>query len=474
MGAVYKAIDTRLERAVALKVISEAQAGWVLERRFAREAKAASALNHPNIVTIYEFNAQDGVDYIAMEYVQGTTLNTLCAGDRPPIATLLEYARQAAGALAKAHEAGIVHRDLKPANIMVTGDGLVKVLDFGLAKREHPAADDPDATQTQGLTQAGRSVGTPAYMSPEQVMGEVEDWRSDIFSFGVILYELACGCRPFGGKTVHATMTLIAHEEPAAPAEVNPSVPAALAVLIERCLEKNPAERPQSMEEVAAALAAIVQAPPASPTRGNTRRWLLAGVLGAVGLVALAAVLWVSRGNQPAALPRPGLTYTIEAQKMRGGQPLGEPYAASAADAFEGGWRFRLRAQPAQSGFFYLINEGPDETGAARLWILYPKGPGTAAPPNQETLTGWMVFDRNPGTEKLWIVWSGQPVSAFEKTLSGGTGGRVESQDTAAAIKTLLAGLRPAQRKLERSGAIKLEPDGSAGILGEVLELKHQ
>jgi serine/threonine protein kinase len=158
MGTVYKALDSRLDRFVALKVLPAARA-WVQERRFAREAKAASALNHPNIVTIYEFDRQDGVDYIAMEYVQVTPLDQLLLRDPLPLEIRLEYARQIVGALAKAHTAGIVHRDLKPGNLMITPEGQVKVLDFGLAKR-HGAGADPDATVTQALTQAGNTVGT--------------------------------------------------------------------------------------------------------------------------------------------------------------------------------------------------------------------------------------------------------------------------------------------------------------------------
>src|SRR5262249_3063045 len=161
-------------------------------RRFVREAKAASALNHPNIVTIYEFDSHEGLDFIAMEYIQGATLNTLLEQRNLPLITLLEYTRQAAEAIARAHQAGITHRDLKPGNIMVTNEGVVKVLDFGLAKRQSAVGESH-----QTLTAAGLAVGTPAYMSPEQVLGENDDWRSDIFSFGVILYEIACGQRPF-------------------------------------------------------------------------------------------------------------------------------------------------------------------------------------------------------------------------------------------------------------------------------------
>src|SRR5262249_44724422 len=161
-------------------------------------------LNHPNIVTIYEFNTEGGLDFLAMEYVEGETLqNSL--DRRAPLGALLGYVRQAANAIAAAHAAGIVHRDLKPNNIMIGAGGTVKVLDFGLAKQESRYTDT-EATKTMDLTQPGTAVGTPAYMSPEQAMGEPASMRSDIFSFGVILYEIACARRPFRGTNVQATL----------------------------------------------------------------------------------------------------------------------------------------------------------------------------------------------------------------------------------------------------------------------------
>ena len=156
---------------------------------------------------------------------------------------------------------------------------------------------------------------------------------------------------------------------------------------------------------------------------------------------------------------------------MRDGKPLGEPYAASAGDAFEAGWKFRLRAQSPQSGFLYLINKGPGQSG---FWILYPPNASVAAlPPNRETLTGWYVFDQNPGTERLWIVWSEQPLDAVESPLRQASGGRVESKGTAAEIERLLTGLKRVQRKTDRTGASRVELTGGAEILGELLELQH-
>jgi hypothetical protein len=442
----------------------------VQERRFAREAKAASALNHPNIVTIYEFNRQDGVDYIAMEYVQGTGLERLLAGHELPLETGLEYARQIAGALAKAHAAGIVHRDLKPGNIMITADGVVKVLDFGLAKRQKTDADDMDTTLTQALTQPGMTVGTPAYMSPEQVLGESEDWRSDIFSFGVILYEIVCGKRPFAAKNAHQTMYRIAYEEPAAVPAVNPGAPPEVAALIERCLSKEKDKRPQHMAEVEAALSAMVPKTDVKRQSPNRRRFIAAGVL---AVLAAAGGLWF--GTHKAAAPAPALSYSIEAQKMRNGQPLGEAYTASASDTFEAGWRFRLHMRPAKAGFLYLVTEGPDETGSNRLWILYPKpGGGASVTTNQDVVAGWYDFDANPGTEKLWLVWSAAPVEAIQRGLSQGKDGRVESLDTSHAIEQLLAGLKTGQREPAANGWVRVNSGGPGETITEELRLQHR
>ncbi len=197
MGEVYRALDTRLERDVALKILPEAFAsdpGRV--RRFEREARAASALNHPNIVTVYEVGSADSLWYIAMELVEGKTLREALAAGMFPLNRLLDIAYQIASGLARAHEAGIVHRDLKPENVMVSGDGLVKILDFGLAKRMPFEGDAGSAAET--ATQEGSVVGTVGYMSPEQAAGKPLDFRSDQFSFGSTLYEMAAGKRAFG------------------------------------------------------------------------------------------------------------------------------------------------------------------------------------------------------------------------------------------------------------------------------------
>src|ERR1017187_6436205 len=216
MGVVYKARDSRLKRFVALKVLPpEKVTDPERKQRFVQEARSASALNHPNIVTVHDIDQSDGVDFIAMEYVEGKTLSELIGRKGLKLNEALKYAIQIADALAKAHAAGIVHRDLKPGNVMVTADGQVKVLDFGLAKLAEGQVRPEDSTRTlQPSTELGVIVGTASYMSPEQAEGKKVDARSDIFSFGSLLYEMLTGRRAFRRDTPALTLAAILHMEP--------------------------------------------------------------------------------------------------------------------------------------------------------------------------------------------------------------------------------------------------------------------
>src|SRR5215469_6173605 len=252
MGVVYEALDRHLDRRVALKVLPpEKVTNRARKQRFIQEAKAASALNHPNIITIYDISVADGVDYIAMELVPGRTLEDLLARRRLKLPEILKYAVQIADALAAAHGAGIVHRDLKPANIMVTDSGLVKVLDFGLAKLTESVSTEDDETRTaRAVTEEGTVVGTVSYMSPEQAEGKKVDARSDIFSFGLVLYEMLSGKRAFRAETRMATLAAILNSEPVPLVEVVPGVPKELERIVTRCLRKDLARRSQSIAEV--------------------------------------------------------------------------------------------------------------------------------------------------------------------------------------------------------------------------------
>jgi serine/threonine-protein kinase len=252
MGQVFRALDTRLHRTVAIKVLPATHvADPDRKRRFLQEARVASKLNHPNIVTLHDMVSDGGADYLVMEYVAGKTLKELIRPEGLPISEAGGYAIQLAGALAVAHAAGLIHRDIKPANIMVTNDGQVKVLDFGLAKRLTPAgADSLDA----GQTIAGMLVGTVSYMSPEQTRGEALDARSDIFAFGSVLYEAVSGQQPFRASSVISTMYEIAVHDPPPPSRIQPRIPAWLEQIILRCMRKNVAERYRSMAELLEAL----------------------------------------------------------------------------------------------------------------------------------------------------------------------------------------------------------------------------
>ncbi len=269
MGEVYRARDTRLERTVAIKMLPRETAGDSgLRRRFLNEARAASALNHPNIVALYDICSDNNIDFLVMEYVPGRTLKELIRPEGLPISEAGGYAIQLAGALAVAHAAGLIHRDVKPANIMVTNDGQVKVLDFGLAKQLTPAgADSLDA----GQSVPGMVVGTVSYMSPEQTNGEPLDARSDIFAFGSVLYEVVTGELPFRAPSLLSTMHEIALHDPPPPSRIQPRVPQWLEQIILRCLRKQVAERYQSMAELLEALrSGGIRAAPEVATAGTS------------------------------------------------------------------------------------------------------------------------------------------------------------------------------------------------------------
>src|SRR5262245_41107392 len=311
MGVVYRALDTKLNRPVAIKVLpSDALADPTRKQRFEQEARAASALSHPNIITIHDIDTTEGVDFIVMEYVPGKSLDRVIPRRGLPLGEALHYAIEIADALAGAHLAGIVHRDLKPGNIMVTDKGHVKILDFGLAKLVEAAeSDDAAATKTvQARTEEGAIVGTAAYMSPEQAEGKPVDSRSDIFSFGVVLYEMLTGRRPFQGETSMATLAAILHLEPQPIGEAD-GVPPELARVITYCLRKDPSRRLQHMEDIRISLEGLKAdsdsgklATPGAGPRAIPKRfgWLIASCIGLVAAGA-AAIVWFGRSTGPGA-----------------------------------------------------------------------------------------------------------------------------------------------------------------------------
>ncbi len=321
MGEVWLARDTTLEREVAIKTLPAGDADAATRKeRFFREARAASALNHPNIITIYEINSDQGIDFIAMEYVDGRTLGDVMRHTPLAFDLVRRLAHQIAEAVGRAHRAGIVHRDLKPGNIMVTNDGLVKVLDFGLAKvvRAADADSGAHAATEAALTRVGTTVGTLGYMSPEQAIGDPVDARSDVFSFGVILYEMLTGRLPFSGKTLSEVLRQLHFAEPPSLDSLRADVPASLRNVVTKALQKKPDARFPNMSEVAVALsggtpsdAATVAvgspAPPVAPATAWRRpRFAIAAVL--ILLIAGLATVAVRRSRAAGAAVAIGAT----------------------------------------------------------------------------------------------------------------------------------------------------------------------
>ncbi len=309
MGEVYKARDTRLDRVVAIKVLRpEVAADPDRLRRFELEARAASALNHPNILTIYEVGRDGPTAYIAMEWIEGTTLRTLLDRGRLPLRRLLDIVHQLAEGLAKAHAAGIVHRDLKPENVMVSDDGFVKILDFGLAKLAEGTQTSQTDTRTVG-TDTGVVMGTVGYMSPEQASGLPLDHRSDQFALGLIAYEMATGKRPFARPTAAQTMAATIEVDPDPISALNPDLPEHLATVVHRCLEKTAVERYESTRDLARDLKQIAESQAtraasgsvgARPARASRRTIAVAAIVVAAAALVLSVWLW-RRGGAPAS-----------------------------------------------------------------------------------------------------------------------------------------------------------------------------
>ena len=395
-GVVYKAEDTRLGRFVALKFLPpEGQRDAHAQARFQREARAASALNHHNICAVYDIGEQDGQTFIAMELLEGLTLEQRI-GSRPlPLETLLDYAMQIAAALEIAHKNGIVHRDVKPSNIFVTSGGEVKLADFGLAKRARldntPISEGP--TISAPLTGRGSIVGTVAYMSPEQAQDKDIDARSDIFSFGIVLYEMATGKRAFPGESPVTIIGEILHKDPKPIRELNPQVPEEFQRIVGKTLEKDREDRYQTAHELMVDLRRLTKKETESSQSGmlagprkpeKLRKWIW---IGAATLVCAATWFALTRRGTPpdaAPLPMEQLTFSSESKNPSiftdGSRIYFVNDHAPVEMSVKGGATAPLRAAigdmgilditPDGSEFLLLRSDLNDETQRGTLWTM--------------------------------------------------------------------------------------------------------
>ncbi|HYL34910.1 MAG TPA: serine/threonine-protein kinase [Bryobacteraceae bacterium] len=372
MGEIYKAEDTRLHRVVAIKVLSPAvSADPERRRRFLQEAQAASALNHPNIITVYDIVAEGDTRCIVMEYVAGQTLREVITPGGLPVTQALRLAVQIASALAVAHAASIIHRDLKPSNVMVTPSGLVKILDFGLAKWLEPlpgAQAGEQSTVDMALTQEGSIIGTVSYMSPEQAEGKRVDLRSDIFAFGSVLYEMLTGRRAFEGTSGISTLSAILRDEVKPIYETAPEVPPLLEQIVLRCLQKDPDARWQSMKEVEGALSTLQrQLDPSGQfaTPFSTSAMPAASLSGASAVSAPAQ----------AAPSAPAGRAPVAGAQAAGPPPSSQPPAAKPPGSF--------KLIPALLGLVGILLVGSAGVGGWLWWkSQHPAASPSSAPPS--------------------------------------------------------------------------------------------
>jgi len=480
MGEVYLADDNLLNRKVALKLVPPdlARNRSHLDR-FKQEAKAASALNHPNILTIHEFGVENDVNYIVSEFIDGVTLRHKIAERSLTERKIVDIAIQISSALGAAHEMGIIHRDIKPENIMIRRDGIAKVLDFGLAKLSLPmAVDDEISRQDQTLlkTAPGAIMGTVSYMSPEQARGLKVDGRTDIWSLGIILYEMVTCRRPFAGETQSDVLAAILNrpvpELSGAVINASPEIER----IIEKTLAKDVNERYQNIDDLAADLNEArgrldfekelqrlrSSSSPARDLRGgeleaatqilpeqnslsasageHRTQWHKARLLGyaaaVAAIVGVVVFVWpvllpfVSNAPSPAApaVIQPPvnsssrtLAYSLTVQSYSDGH-YGDPFRLSGEMLFRNRDRIRLNVKSPQAGYLYILNQGPNDDGAEKgLNILFPSpltNGGSALLAADDNIQipeqSWFQLDDKEGTELVWIVWSEKPISDLD------------------------------------------------------------
>ena len=506
MGQVYRAQDSRLDRTVALKILSpDVAADKRRMQRFRQEAKVASSLNHPNIVTIFEFGEVNDLTYLATELVDGETLRDFLRGKRLQLREILDIAIQMLAALDAAHEAKIIHRDMKPENVMIRRrDHVVKVLDFGLAKliekRESLAnlASDLEAA-TELRTAPGLIMGTINYMSPEQARARAVDARSDIWSTGIMIYEMVVGTKPFGGATSAHTIVEILEKDPVPLTEVGPAgMPEELQRIVAKSLAKNADERYQTAKDMMLDLRALRRGLDAKTQQitsepAKSKPWLVVALIAAIGVLAgvFAVNAWRNRQVRPvvesqSVAPAPverTLTYWITVQKFKDDRPYQRPFDISGEINFEAGYRIRLNLRTTQPGHLYVLNEGPTQAGQEPEYnAVFPtstSNQGSEVVAANQTVKipeqSWLEFDKEQGVEKVWLVFSDHAVRELEgiKTFaSTETSGLITDTQLNKTIKSFLNSETTAKVTAEK-GETLTTLRAPQDVLVYVLRLEH-
>jgi eukaryotic-like serine/threonine-protein kinase len=410
MGEVYRARDTRLRRDVAIKVVgARLQAKGDGQERLLQEARAVSALNHPNILSLYDICSQNGSEFLVMELVRGKTLDQLIGIRGLAVNEAVKYAIPIADALARAHAAGILHRDLKPSNIMISEDGVPKILDFGLAQAVE-SEDRGDGDETRSLVEPSEQVaaGTAGYMSPEQAEGKKLDARSDIFSFGAMLYEMVTGQRAFRGDSTVSTLAAVLRHEPEPPTRLTPQIPRELERIIQRCLRKDPNRRFQHMSDVKVELEDVREEsesgslPAQAPVVRRRRTWMYA--TGCIVLLGIATAMWWFR-KETAPPPPPSQPVPLTAYEGDQDFPDFSPDGSQVVFAWNGEHRgkYHIFIKPVSSPNYLQLTKGDaDET--------YPKW----SPDGQ-----WIAFQRQDGAGEHTFLMS--PIGGNERKLHDGS-----------------------------------------------------
>ena len=537
MGEVYLAEDSRLGRKVAIKVLSSRQAiNDEARARFLREARSIASLDHSNICTLYEIGNDQGMDYLVMQYIEGETLAQRLVRQPFMLPQALEVAVEIGEGLIYAHSRGIVHRDIKPQNIMFTAEGRVKLMDFGVAKNLDTLQPSADSETALFVTQAGIPVGTIEYMAPEQIEGAPADVRSDIFSFGIVIYQLLGQKHPFLQESFSATLAAILTRDPAPLHDLPPAVEPELARILGKALAKKPAERFQTSRELTGDLRSLRQRVEEQarmpvtghpvPTKKRSRALALWGVaallltgVAAIGLLPSGALPWhktdwtADRGSpSPPAPPSPGgpvpatppgqrnelqsLTYWLEVQAQRTAgtaiqRSLGE-------ETFHSGNRFRLGIEQSRRNWFYLLDQSSSTPGQ-EFTLLYPasitpaplagekfpqpaisrqnQGGAAGPPPPLSFYTDWYVFDQSPGTETLWLVSAEIPVVEIEGLrphLNKGERGVVRAPHEVLALQTLLESHQADKVEMQTEESPKEVTVQYHGTLVKALNLTHR